>query len=297
MQFLLKRQLLPKSKTLNNFLNTIFRSLLESITEFLPVSSTGHLFLFSSFFPFENLENLEDFEDLFDIFIQSGAILSVLVIYFQFLKSKTVSCYSYLRKKTQDREGYDFVLGILVGSLPIMFFGFALKSVLNAIKSSAHLLVILATAWLIGGIIFLVVEKKFKNRQMDEASEMTVSVKHAFWIGLLQCIALIPGVSRSAATIITGRFLGYSRRTAAEYSFFLALPVLIGAGLYKLYKHRAILNSDNLGYLGLGFFLTFIFSLVVIQWFLTYIRKHGFEIFGYYRIALALIVFGYLIFQ
>ncbi len=279
---------------MNNFLNTFFRSLLESITEFLPVSSTGHLFLFSSFFPFQNLENLEDFEDLFDIFIQSGAILSVLVIYFQFLKSKTVSCYSYLTKKTEDRQGYDFVLGILVGSLPIMLIGFALKSVLNTIKSSSHLLIILATAWMIGGVIFLIVEKKFQSRQMDEASEMTVSVKHAFWIGLMQCIALVPGVSRSAATIITGRLFGYSRRTAAEYSFFLALPVLIAAGFYKLYKHRAILNSDNLIYLSLGFILTFLLCLVVIQWFLTYIRKHGFEIFGYYRIALASIVFLYL---
>ncbi|MCX7998471.1 MAG: undecaprenyl-diphosphate phosphatase [Leptospiraceae bacterium] len=274
---------------MNLYLNIFLRSVLESLTEFLPVSSTGHLFLFGSFFPFEGISHSAEFDDLFDIFIQSGAILSVLVIFFPLFQEKLKGAFVYLRGDKEYREDWNFQLGILAGAVPIMIIGFALKKYLDVMKASPYLLLILACAWLIGGVIFLIVEKL----SIPENAKTQMTPLHAFLVGFFQCLALIPGVSRSAATIITARLLGYSRKISAEYSFFLAVPVLIMASLYKLYKHRAILNSETIPYLLLGFFLTFVICTAVIKWFLSYIRKHTFEIFGYYRILLGFLVLIY----
>lgn len=274
---------------MNLYLNVFLRSVLESLTEFLPVSSTGHLFLFGSFFPFEGISHSAEFDDLFDIFIQSGAILSVLVIFFPLFREKLKGAFVYLRGNEEYREDWKFQLGILAGAVPIMIIGFALKKYLDVMKASPYLLLILACAWLIGGVIFLIVEKL----SIPENARSQMTPLHAFLVGFFQCLALVPGVSRSAATIITARLLGYSRKISAEYSFFLAVPVLIMASLYKLYKHRAILNSETIPYLLLGFFLTFVICTVVIKWFLSYIRKHTFEIFGYYRIILGFLVLIY----
>lgn len=274
---------------MNLYINIFLRSVLESLTEFLPVSSTGHLFLFSSFFPFEGISHSEEFDDLFDIFIQSGAILSVLVIFFPLFKEKFLGMIQYFKGQVEYKEDWIFQLGITLGAIPIMIIGFALKKYLDVIKSSPYLLLILASAWIIGGIVFLIIERL----SISENSLPQMKPLHAFWVGFFQCLALIPGVSRSAATIITARILGYSRKISAEYSFFLAVPVLIMASVYKLYKHKEILNSETIPYLLLGFFLTFIICTGVIKWFLNYIRKHTFEVFGYYRLLLGLIVLVY----
>ena len=302
-----------------NYLNVFFRSIIESLTEFLPVSSTGHLFLYSSFFPFVELgENTINFDDLFDIFIQTGAIFSVIVLYFSYLWDRLKQAFSYSLGKTKDKGGLNFILSIIVGSFPVMLVGFALKDFLNVIKSREDLLLILGLAWLLGGLVILVVEWKFSHFDYAQCSEPSqhsessasslpersrreqnereaVSLKKASLIGIFQCIALIPGVSRSAATIITGRMLGLTKKDAAEFSFFLAIPVLIAAGIYKLYKHRAILNSDTLPLLALGSILSFVFCFLIIKWFLAYIKKHSFSLFGYYRVLLGLgvIIFFY----
>lgn len=274
---------------MNLYFNIFLRSILESLTEFLPVSSTGHLFLFSSFFPFEGIPHSEEFDDLFDIFIQSGAILSVFVVFFPLFREKFAGLIQYWKGKIEYKNDLNFQLGIFLGAIPIMVLGFTLKKYLDVIKSSPYLLLILASAWIIGGIVFLVIEKI----SIPENSLLQMKPSHAFLVGFFQCLALIPGVSRSAATIITARVLGYSRKVSAEYSFFLAVPVLIVASLYKLYKHSSILNSETIPYLMLGFFLTFILCTIVIKWFLNYIRNHTFEIFGYYRLVLGLLVLIY----
>lgn len=282
-----------------NYLNVFLRSVIEAITEFLPVSSTGHLFLFSNFFPFTLGETSVHFDDLFDIFIQTGAIFSVIVLYFGYLWTKLKLATNYILKKTDDKDGFDFVLSIIIGSLPVMLVGFLLKDFLNVIKSRPDLLLILGLAWLIGGIGILLVEKKFSKS--DEADDLLnssqrdtqVSIKKASLIGLFQCIALVPGVSRSAATIIMGRLVGLSKKEAAEFSFFLAIPVLVAAGIYKLFKYRNILDSDTLPLLTVGTILSFIFCLLIIKWFLAYIKKHSFSIFGYYRILLGIAVLAY----
>ncbi len=267
------------------FLNAFLRSIIESITEFLPVSSTGHLFLFSSNFPFTGIENANEFDDLFDIFIQSGAILAVLVLYFSFLKEKFLLSVNYLKKQTEDFSGIQFFISILIGTIPILVFGFIFKKKLDIIKSSENLLLVLGLAWLIGGVLILTIEKFFSTETKTQ-----LTFKDSILIGIFQCVALIPGVSRSGATIMTSKILGLKKDISAEYSFFLAIPVLISASAYKLFKYRTILNSENLIILTFGFVLSFIFSILVIRLFIRFIKKYSFISFGYYRIFLGIIV-------
>lgn len=279
---------------MNNYINLILRSIIESITEFLPVSSTGHLFLFTSFFPFEGLEDGASFDDLFDIFIQSGAILSVLVLYRKFFFDKTKATLQYALGQSKDDSGFHFFLNIAIGSFPVLLFGFAFKSILDTIKASEYLLFILGFSWLAGGIAIVLVEKKLQSMNSDStAVPSSLSFKQAITIGICQCLALIPGISRSAMTIITARLLGLPKKTSAEYSFFLAIPVLIAASLYKLYKYRDLLHGDSLILLSLGFILTFIFCMGIIKWFIAFIQKNSFSSFGYYRIFLGITVVSY----
>ena len=283
---------------MNNYINLILRSIIESITEFLPVSSTGHLFLFTSFFPFEGLEDGASFDDLFDIFIQSGAILSVLVLYRKFFFDKTKATLQYALGQSKDDSGFQFFLNIAIGSFPVLLFGFAFKSILDTIKASEYLLFILGFSWLAGGIAIVLVEKKLQSMNSDStAVPSSLSFKQAITIGICQCLALIPGISRSAMTIITARLLGLPKKTSAEYSFFLAIPVLIAASLYKLYKYRDLLHGDSLILLSLGFILTFIFCMGIIEWFIAFIQKNSFSSFGYYRIFLGIIVVAYYLFR
>ncbi len=269
---------------MSDLVNIVIRSIIESITEFLPVSSTGHLFLFGKFFPFQNISGGADFDDLFDIFIQSGAILSVVILYFSLLKERLLGGLLFLIKKGDDKKSYDFLESILIGCVPILIAGFIFKKFLDTIKSGENLLLILAFTWMIGGFAIILVERLFKESDPD--STVNLDRRKSFLIGIFQCVALIPGVSRSAATILSGRLLGLSRRQAAEFSFFLAIPVLFAAGAYKLLKYRSILNMENIPLLAIGFSLSFIFCILVIRLFLVFIKTHTFEIFGLYRIIL-----------
>ena len=273
---------------MSDIVNIVIRSLIESITEFLPVSSTGHLFLFGKFFPFQNISGGADFDDLFDIFIQSGAILSVVILYFSLLKERLLGGLLYLIKKGDDKKSYDFLESILIGCVPILIAGFIFKKFLDTIKSEENLLLILAFTWMIGGLAIILVERLFKESDPD--STVNLDRRKSFLIGIFQCVALIPGVSRSAATILSGRLLGLSRRQAAEFSFFLAIPVLFAAGAYKLLKYRSILNMENIPLLAIGFSLSFIFCILVIRLFLVFIKTHTFEIFGLYRIILGAVI-------
>lgn len=275
---------------MSNTLNATLRAILEAITEFLPVSSTGHLFFYASFFPFTGFgTSTEDFEDLFDIFIQSGAILSVLFLYYRKFLTEIGGSIRFLRGDAEGESGWQFLVSLLVGSLPIMAFGFLLRNVLDGIKSGENLMWILGWAWMVGGIGILVQEWYFAKRKLvepEEDSGRPLSLRESIVVGIVQCVALIPGVSRSLATIVAGRSMGLSRKRAAEYSFFLAVPVLVAAGLYKLYKHRAILEGEKLWILVYGSIISFILCVFVIRWFLTFIRRHSFSLFGYYRILL-----------
>lgn len=272
---------------MDNSLNAFLRGIIEAATEFLPVSSTGHLFLFSYFFPFQNLSvPHEAFEDLFDIFIQTGAILSVVVLYYKTLWGHLVAAIRFGLKKTLDASGYQFYLNLLVGILPILTLGFLFKSQLDQIKMRPDLLLILGLSWFVGGVLMVFVEK----RHLDEGSGKTIGLKESIIIGCLQCFALIPGVSRSAATIISARTLGVSKKESAEFSFFLAIPVLTLAGVYKLYKHRQILNSETIGLLLFGSIVSFVICYFIIRLFMAFIRRRSFMSFGVYRIVLGILV-------
>lgn len=200
---------------------------------------------------------------------------------------------SYFKGDAASKVGYDFYRNIFFGIVPILFFGFVLKSKLDTIKSSSELLLILGISWLVGGLIMVFIEWKKGTEHTDSSTHRQIGVKDSILIGIFQCFALIPGVSRSAATIITARALGVSKRDSAEFSFFLALPVLTLAGFYKLYKHRAILNEETIGILLFGSLISFFICYFIIRLFISFLRRRSFLSFGVYRIILGILVILY----
>ncbi len=200
--------------------------------------------------------------------------------------------YTYLKGDLSAKVGFDFYRNILTGIFPIVLLGFGLKGILDQIKSSDFLLLILGMAWLLGGLVMVAVEAWRIKKEKDHIEETShhLGFKEALLIGIFQCFALIPGVSRSAATIITARVLGISKKDSAEFSFFLALPVLTLAGLYKLYKHRAILNQETIGILVFGSFVSFVICYFIIRLFIAFLRRRSFLAFGVYRIILGILV-------
>ena len=248
------------------YLHILILSFVEGLTEFLPVSSTGHLIIVNHFLGLEPNE----FSKAFDVIIQFGAIAAVLVIY-----------------KDKFKLNFNFYKKLLIGFLPAAFIGFLTKKYVSDMMESA---LIVAWALIIGGIVMIITDFIFTKKKNTQEF---VTNKNSFLIGLSQCIALIPGVSRSASTIITGQVLGLNKQTAAEFSFFLAVPTLTAATFYKAWKIKDLIHSSDLVNLGLGIFLSFIFALLAIKFFIRIVQKYGFKWFGIYRIFLGLFVLLY----
>ncbi|MBI2981355.1 MAG: undecaprenyl-diphosphate phosphatase [Deltaproteobacteria bacterium] len=251
----------------------ILLAVVEGVTEFLPVSSTGHLILASSVMGIAH----EDFTKLFTISIQFGAILSVVVLYWRRFFQST-----------------RFYTKLLVAFLPAALIGKLLNELLNErIDLLLENVTVVVVSLLTGGVILLFVDHWF---QEGDKSHEDVSFQTAFWIGCFQTIAMIPGVSRSAATIIGGLSQRLTRKAAAEFSFFLAVPTMFAATLYKLYsyiKEGEVLTSDGrIGLLLIGNLVAFGVALLAIKSFISYLTRHGFKIFGYYRILLGLALIG-----
>lgn len=242
-------------------------AVVEGLTEFLPVSSTGHMILTQAILGMES----DDFVKLFTVNIQFGAILSVLLLYWKrFLQSVS------------------FYIKLLIAFIPAAVVGLAAGDYIDELLESP---LVVAIALLIGGIFLLFVDTLFNNT--DETKE--VNNKSAFMIGVFQCIAMIPGVSRSAATIIGGMAQGLSRKTAAEFSFFLAVPTMAAASGYKLLKLFLDENRpDNVfeqwGVLLFGNFIAFIVAVLAIRFFISYLTRYGFKVFGWYRIIVGLAI-------
>jgi undecaprenyl-diphosphatase len=233
-------------------------AIIEGITEFLPVSSTGHMILASSFFGIEH----DDFTKLFTIVIQLGAILSVIVLYFK-----------------RFFQSFEFYFKILVGFIPAVIFGLLFAKKIDALLENP---VTVAVSLLLGGILLLKVDDWFGN-----STETEITYPTAFKIGLFQCIAMIPGVSRSGASIVGGMSQKLTRSAAAEFSFFLAVPTMFGATLkkcYDYYKEGFVLTPDQINFLIIGNVVAFIVALIAIKTFIGFISKNGFKVFGYYRI-------------
>lgn len=250
-----------------------FLGVVEGITEFLPVSSTGHLILINQFVSFG-----KDFTVLFDVVIQMGAITAVLVYFRKKL-------WPFTGDKMKDKETRILWSKTIIGVLPVLFFGAIFA---HFIQDKLFTPWVVATALFIGGLIILAIEKKERKATITSVSGL--SFKTAFLIGLAQCLSMIPGTSRSAATIIGAMLLGASRDVAAEFSFFLAIPTMFAASAYSLLKYRSPLTAEQIFILFVGFFVSFAVALSVTKFFIRYIRENTFKVFGYYRIALSVLV-------
>jgi len=254
-------------------LKALILGIVEGLTEFLPVSSTGHLILAG---------DLLDFNDergkLFEIVIQCGAILAVCWEY----RAKLMSVVTGL---ASDRAAQRFALNIAIAFMPLAVLGLAFG---KTIKAHLFQPVPVALAFIVGGFIILWAERREHEITVQTVDDM--GWKDALKLGLAQALALIPGTSRSGATIIGGLFFGLSRKASTEFSFFLAIPTLFAASAYQLYKERALLSADDLGMWAVGFAAAFVSAFLCVRWLLRYIASHDFTIFAWYRIAFGIVV-------
>jgi len=265
-----------------NYWYTLILAVIEGITEYLPISSTGHMIIASSFMKIAE----DDFTKLFTIVIQLGAILAVVVLYWK-----------------RFFQSFDFYVKLLVAFIPAVILGLLLNDVIDGLLESP---VTVAVMLIIGGVILLKVDQWFAKNELQNPdnpeAHKKISYATAFKIGLFQCLAMIPGTSRSGVTIVGGMTQNLNRKTAAEFSFFLAVPTMLGATVKKTYDYYNTgfeLSNSQLNYLILGNIIAFIVAMIAIKGFIDYLSKKGFKIFGYYRIILgvALLIIHFFIYK
>jgi len=246
----------------------------EGLTEFLPISSTGHLILAGALLGFDDAK-----AKVFDIAIQTGAIFAVILVYWQ-------KIYATAKALPYQAEAQRFVLNVFIGFFPAVILGLLFGKLIQE-----HLFTpwVVATTFIVGGFIILWAERRPPSTIRIRAVE-DMRGRDALMVGLVQCLAMIPGTSRSGATIIGGMLLGLSRKAATDFSFFLAIPTLTGAGAYSLYKERALLSVEDIPMFATGLVVSFISAWICVRWLLKYIASHSFEIFAWYRIAFGLVV-------
>ena len=270
-------------------IKAIFFGIVEGITEWLPISSTGHMILLDEFI---NLKVSDEFYNLFQVVIQLGAILAVVIMYF-----KTICPFGFGKTKEEKKDTWNLWGKILVACLPAAIIGILFDDWLDEHLYNS---VVVSLTLIIYGVIFIIIESKnFGKRNTKTLNDITY--KQAAGVGCFQLLSLIPGTSRSGSTIIGGLILGLERSVAAEFTFFLAIPVMVGASLLKLLKYVLkvgfIFQAGELLLLAIGSLVAFIVSILIIKFLLNYIRKHDFKIFGYYRIILGIVVLAYFLFM
>jgi undecaprenyl-diphosphatase len=254
----------------------------EGLTEFLPVSSTGHLILAGALIGFQGEK-----AKVFEIAIQTGAIFAVVLVYWNKIKTTVLAL-------PKQREAQSFVLNVFIAFLPAVVLGLLFGKVIKA-----HLFTpeVVASTFILGGFIILWAERR-QAAADDVVTGTLVRVQNveqmtafdAFKVGLVQCLALVPGTSRSGATIIGGMLMGLSRKAATEFTFFLAMPTLIGAGAYSMYKERALLSVADVPLFAVGLVFSFLSAWACVRWLLRFVSTHNFNGFAYYRIAFGLLV-------
>jgi undecaprenyl-diphosphatase len=248
----------------------------EGLTEFLPISSTGHLILAGALLGFD-----DDKAKVFDIAIQTGAILAVIIVYWQKISSTLVSL-------PLSADAQRFALNVFIAFVPAVVLGLLFG---KAIKANLFTPAVVATTFIIGGFIILWAERRQATAvRIAEVEDMRW--QDALKVGLVQCLAMIPGTSRSGATIIGGMLLGMSRKAATDFSFYLAIPTLIGAGAYSLYKDRALLSMADAPMFAVGLLFSFLSAWICVRWLLKFISTHSFVVFAWYRIVFGLVVLG-----
>ena len=259
----------------NSFFKAMIMGLIEGITEFIPVSSTAHLLIASYLINFNSIKN-----QLFEIVIQFGAILAITIVY----RHKIFDIIKNIRSNSTNQK---FLLNIIIAFLPAILFGALFH---KFIKLYFFNPLVIALSMLIGGFIILIVEK-FYQKNISQNKEMKeINIKSSLLIGLFQCLAMIPGVSRSGATIIGAMFLGVSRAKATEFSFFLAIPTIFSASIFDLYKNHQDLTLENIELIIFGSVIAFLSSLIVIKWLISFVAKNNFLIFAIYRIIIGALI-------
>ena len=287
-----------------DIIKSIFFGIVEGITEWLPISSTGHMILADEFL-FLNTSNA--FKDMFLVVIQLGAILAVVLLYWTklwpfHLKKTQVKPYfknenSFFSRLCNNYVHTDrFILWfkILLASVPAAILGLVFDDQIDAMLTGNGRAYVVATALIVYGVLFIIIERKQLNTSIEDLD--ILSYRKALFIGLIQCLALVPGTSRSGSTILGAMLLGLSRTAAAEFSFFLSIPAMVGGSLIKVLQYFAdgnTFSASETAILVSGMLSAFIVSVIAIKFLLSYIRKHNFTFFGYYRIALGIIILIY----
>ncbi|MDT2806135.1 undecaprenyl-diphosphate phosphatase [Vagococcus lutrae] len=268
-----------------NLIKAIILGIVEGVTEWLPISSTGHLILVQEFM---KLDARPEFIEMFNVVVQLGAIIAVILIYFNKLNP-----FSPKKTATEKKDTWNLWFKVLVGCLPAGVLGLIFDDFLD---EHFHKFLPIALMLIIYGVLFIIVENRNKDREPSITSFQDFTYKSALIIGFFQVLALMPGTSRSGATIIGALLIGTSRFVATEFSFFLSIPVMIGASGYKMLKFLKIggaFTGDELMILIVGSVVAFVVSLIVIKFLLNYIKTNDFKPFGWYRIILGVILIGY----
>lgn len=267
------------------YLKVIILGIVEGITEWLPISSTGHLILVDEFM---KLNMSDAFKEMFDVLVQLGAILAVIVIYFKkLLPVDLVKKEDNSRKPAWNKDKLILWCKILVACLPAAIIGIPFNDKIDELFYNAP---IVAVMLIVYGIAFIIVEKLHKGKEFKINDIGSITFKTAALIGIFQVLALIPGTSRSGATIVGAMIIGVGRTAAAEFTFYLAIPVMFGASLLKLIKFGFAFTAAEAAALILGMVVAFVVSIIAIMFLMGYIKKHDFTVFGWYRIILGILV-------
>lgn len=262
------------------FMKAALMGIVEGLTEFLPISSTGHLILAGSLLDFARSTGAEKAQ-VFEIAIQTGAIFAVILVYMQRIKSTIAGLGS-------DPKAQRFALNVIIGFLPAVVMGLAFG---KAVKAHLFNAPVVATTFILGGIIILIAERFAAQRQVQRVETVDdMTLMDALKVGVIQCLALVPGTSRSGSTIIGGMLMGLSRKAATDFSFFLGIPTLVGAGAYSLYKERALLSVADLPLFSVGLVFAFVSAWVCVRWLIRYVSSHDFKPFAWYRIAFGILI-------
>lgn len=255
--------------------SALFLGVLEGLTEFIPVSSTGHLLLAGHFIGFHSAGRT------FEVVIQFGAVLAILSVY-------AAKLLQVARDLPRDPDAQRFVVSVLIAFLPAVVVGVLAHDFIKAVLFETPVLI--AVMLILGGIVLLFLDRIAPPSVTDDATKLPF--RKALAIGAIQCLAMIPGVSRSGATIVAARMLGASRRAAAEFSFFLSMPTMAGAFAYDLWKSRHVLDASALSEIVIGFVAAFVSAVLVVRWLLDFVSRRGFAIFGWWRIIVGSLALG-----
>ena len=262
-----------------DFIKVVILGIVEGITEWLPVSSTGHLILLGDLL---SPSMSESFMEMFNVVIQLGAIMAVVVIYFHKLNP-------FSKKKSQKQKllTWQMWIKVAIASVPAAVIGLIFNDIIDRIFYKPFPVAVMLIVY---GVLFIIVESRNTNKKPSVTKISQLSVSMLLWIGVFQMLALIPGTSRSGATIVGALLIGVSREVAAEFTFFLAIPVMFGASLLKLIKFGFVFTLAEFGFLMLGCVVSFLVSIFAIKFLMSYIKKNDFKVFGYYRIVLGAII-------